>query len=716
MKKRVFSLLLCLTLLFSLFALPTSATSQPVPAGSDENSGVKELESANDTPLANALIRNLTDELTSSSAYYKDGAWTDGSSVLTEENALADVGNTAYGFSVIGVKTLARSAGAAVDGVWASGGGAFSAVPSGDRYDVNGNTGEDDSIYLMMFTFYFGNEYVLDRIGYAEYTSSAVGYPTAADIYVSDDGETWELVGYYDRPSRRSAGNDEYLSQSSASLGTDKNGETSTKRFNQFKLPKGTTGKYLRIAATALEGSTPSGTTSTTYTDWIKSGENHSSAQIDVREFFVFGGDKLSQTAGSQTGSGVNGLTAFTDTLSSKLSENLALGLTASVECSTKYSTEWYNGNCNLTAEQLQDIGNTDYGFSVIGAKALERSVGAAVDGVWAIGDGAFSAMPSGSLYNVDGEVGQEDSIYLMMFTFNFGYECQLDAIGYAMSTTSAVGYPTAADLYVSDDGETWRLIGYYDRPLRRSSGEAEYASQQAKGLGTDANGASYTGNQRFIQFQFPEDTTGKYLRVAATALEGKADGDVSDISSYDAWAELATTQIAVREFFVFGEAENVNYIGHQTRTYTDTKDTDTTEDDVSYYDVRFSANVDDYTLYDAIGYHVEAAFEKGVYAETGKTYSKSCKYVYTSLLAEDEGGNEITVSASEYHAGQLASLTIEGIPVDTGIVTFTVTPYYIITDADTGESKTVYAASYEVTFNAGVHQSTAPVKSLTES
>ena len=213
-------------------------------------------------------------------------------------------------------------------------------------------------------------------------------------------------------------------------------------------------------------------------------------------------------------------------------------------------------------------------------------------------------------------------------------------------------------------------------------------------------------------QFALPEGTTGTYLRIAVSAIQGKQAAYTDD--SRASYAEPITTSGGFRELLVFGEAENVNYVGHQTRTYTDTMGTDTTEDDVSYY-VRFSANVDDYTRYDAIGFQIESVFEKGAYAETGKTYSKACRYVYTSLLAQDEEGNEITVFASEHHAGQLASLTIEGIPIDTGVAVFTVTPYYTITDADTGESKTIEAASYAVTFDGGVYQSTAMVPPAAE-
>ena len=386
--------------------------------------------------------------------------------------------------------------------------------------------------------------------------------------------------------------------------------------------------------------------------------------------------------------------------------KNIAVGLSSSS----------YSGNLD-TESKVTDVANHySYGISIIGAKWLEGPASRTVDGIWASGS-ALKLTPDGNYYNYLGEsnaVGGDGYLYTAIITLNFGMRMNMDAIGFVTGTGGAMGYPASADIYVSDTGadDDWKLVGYYDRAARLIETKADYAFSSSSVLGNDINGASVS-DKKFIQFALPEGTTGTYLRIAVSAIQGKQAAYTDD--SRASYAESITTSGGFRELLVFGEAENVNYVGHQTRTYTDTMDTDTTEDDVSYYDVRFSANVDDYTRYDAIGFQIEAVFEKGAYAETGKTYSKACRYVYTSLLAQDEEGNEITVFASEYHAGQLASLTIEGIPTDTGVAVFTVTPYYTITDADTGESKTIEAASYAVTFDGGVYQSTALVPPAAE-
>ena len=370
-----------------------------------------------------------------------------------------------------------------------------------------------------------------------------------------------------------------------------------------------------------------------------------------------------------------------------------------------KLSSSSYSGNLD-TDEKVKDVANHKaYGISIIGAKWLEGPASRTVDGIWATGS-ALKLTPDGKYYNYLGEsseVGGNGYLYTAIITLNFGMKMDMDAIGFATGTGGAMGYPTSADIYVSDTGEDddWRLIGYYDRASKLIETKADYAFSSSSVLGEDINGASVS-NKKFIQFALPEGTTGTYLRIAASAIQGKQTSYTDDNRA--SYAEAITASGGFRELLVFGEAENVNYIGHQTRSVADT------------YDVRFCANVDDYTRYDAIGFKVAATFEKGVYAETGKTYSKACQYVYTSLLAKDENGNEITVSASEYHAGQLASLTIEGIPTDTGVATFIVTPYYVITDADTGESRTIDAASYEVIFNEGIHQSTVLAESSAES
>jgi len=391
--------------------------------------------------------------------------------------------------------------------------------------------------------------------------------------------------------------------------------------------------------------------------------------------------------AGAAAGSGVSKLSV--EKATPDPARKLSVGLSTA-------SDSYISGA--LTSAQIAEIGNIDLGFSIIGLKGLGGvPCSAAVDNTWTTGT-LFRANADGNYYNVAGEKGKADSIYRMLFTMNFGYVCQLDSIAFAHSFGSYVGFPSAADVYVSDDGVNWTLIGYWDRAANRMNGGGDLCQGEnlkSNLFGKDATGNTLDGKAAF-HFAFPENTTGKYLRLAVTGLQGIAVNSVTDKTSYSAWFEDFVT---FREMFVYGEAADVNYVGSQERTYT--------ESETSKYDVRFLASMDDYNLYSEAGFKISADFENGIYAETGKTYTDACDYVYTALTAADgESGNIKTVSASEYHAGQMMALTIKGIPTNTGTVTFTVTPYYVLR----ADGTTVDAQSYTVVYNAGAFVSCTPV------
>ncbi len=403
--------------------------------------------------------------------------------------------------------------------------------------------------------------------------------------------------------------------------------------------------------------------------------------------------------AGSAAESGVAALAA--DTVAPDMSRNLTKGLTSSKAYSAMNAgtSSWADQANNLTAEEKADVADmSKHSFTVIGARSLERQADAAIDNVWTTGasgvNGAFSARWDGLYYNVNGETEKSDSIYKMMLTFDFGYICELDGIGFTHHYSGPYGLFGACDLFVSDDGVSWTPVGYWDYPQKRLDTATDFTRLNSNLLGKDAKGAVLDGKM-YVPFAFPEGTQGKYLRIAATALECISSGNCKDQTNYEAWTFADT--ITFREMFVFGEAADVNYVGAQERTYT--------EGDVAKYDVRFLASMDDYKQYSEAGFRIAATYEKGAYAATGKSYVDACDYVYTALTAADGEGNIKAVAATAYHAGQMMALTIKGIPTDTGRVSFVVTPYYVLK----GEAQTVSAQSYEVIYENGVYVSSAP-------
>lgn len=114
-------------------------------------------------------------------------------------------------------------------------------------------------------------------------------------------------------------------------------------------------------------------------------------------------------------------------------------------------------------------------------------------------------------------------------------------------------------------------------------------------------------------------------------------------------------------------------------------------------YDVRFVANVDDYTQYEEIGFTVAATYAAGLYTE--KTYSVPCRYVYNSLLSVDAGETELYYAA-EFQGDYLAAVVIRNIPVSVGEAHFVVTPYTVKNGVRTE------SASYEVVYTNGTYVS----------
>lgn len=119
---------------------------------------------------------------------------------------------------------------------------------------------------------------------------------------------------------------------------------------------------------------------------------------------------------------------------------------------------------------------------------------------------------------------------------------------------------------------------------------------------------------------------------------------------------------------------------------------TDTTDDiPDNTYSVRFVAVMgQDYTAYSKAGFKIMVG---------GIDQGGDCNNVYTSIAAE--GTDDYT--AAELGGEYIFAYTLRKIPVSSGTVTFTVTPYVYI-----GETQ-YFGAAYTVVYNAGTFVSSTP-------
>lgn len=252
------------------------------------------------------------------------------------------------------------------------------------------------------------------------------------------------------------------------------------------------------------------------------------------------------------------------------MTRDIANGLDSSAWSSNHASGSAWNTNL-LSGSQLADIANHKrYGISAIGVSALERPIKAAVDGVWANGNvgmalstgrkekGAMAWLPDGKYYNAAGIAGEnpdEGYVYRLILTLNFGKIANLEQFGYI--ATAVNNLLQAADLYVSDDGETWTPVGYYDQCAKRAANES-YPFSPGKDLGADAkpgekNGGIMDDNGRVLTFNLPAGTKGQFLRIAATALSGVKDDKLPDAPVYEDYSVDNSVTNNFREVFVIG-------------------------------------------------------------------------------------------------------------------------------------------------------------------
>ncbi len=173
------------------------------------------------------------------------------------------------------------------------------------------------------------------------------------------------------------------------------------------------------------------------------------------------------------------------------------------------------------------DIGDLKHGLSVIGFSKFNSTVAAISDGLWASSPGNWE-VDGTTYYNAKGETGKSDSIYKSLVTYNFGKKMDFEAFGYFTNGVNA--YLGAADLYVSDDGVNWKLIGYYNNMVKIADDITKGYDAATITDPADANGATLDAAKRGCPFWSLSGASGQYLRVAVVngnqIKEGKADPD----------------------------------------------------------------------------------------------------------------------------------------------------------------------------------------------
>ena len=326
----------------------------------------------------------------------------------------------------------------------------------------------------------------------------------------------------------------------------------------------------------------------------------------------------------------------------------------------------------------------------------MERVASGAFDDVWAKGNvtidgkakGAFAWLPSGNYYNVYGQsqvTADRDAgyIYQTLLTLNFGRIADLTAIGYAINKNNAF---EAADVYVSDDGYIWTLVGSYDRPAKRMSAEgADYTYISVADFGEDASGTSSAAVGLF--FDLPAGTKGQFVRIAATSAAGHS--NPIDPGKYEDYTNDFNTSSAFRELFVFGSltadlgVPAVTYRGHQQSTAVG-----------ETYDLRFVSQIKDVAAFSELGIKLEVSYMDGTTPVTRIT-EKASATVWKSLYAMGSDQTLDTITPDDGYSYFLA-LTLEDIPADLGEVTFTVTPFAVLSE----RGETVYFASEKVVYN----------------
>lgn len=196
---------------------------------------------------------------------------------------------------------------------------------------------------------------------------------------------------------------------------------------------------------------------------------------------------------------------------------------------STHYSLEGF------TDEQKADIADIGYGVSIIGVEKINSSNGEEtafenlINGHW--GSTMMSNITfDDNKYDINGNV-VENGPYRALITVNLGEVFTIDAFGWASG--SLEGFPGAAEVFVSEDGENWTIVksACYDTV----NGTTLVACSDAKNLKDPWKGNSTSSVCLFDM----GDVSAKYVRI------GVVIGRCDNTSKYNT--------INTREILIFG-------------------------------------------------------------------------------------------------------------------------------------------------------------------
>ncbi len=349
---------------------------------------------------------------TSTVTVAKDGTLTDAEK--------AEMSNIANGVSIIGNKNMVTSLTRIADGAWNNAASnRLSFDFDGNNYDISGDIDMHEP-YKALITYNFGRVVNITAIGYM--SGNMAGFAQTQDVYISNDGVSWVGVksASYDAVL---LGKENGSLHSINTIPTDANGNKPgvCVVFDMDSAKGGVWAQYVRFG--------------------IKQGivGEDRSYDINTLELAVWG---------------------KTNTPLAELpsdSELISKGLTASEE----FSATVDGALAELTDEQKKDIADiSKYGFTMIGAKTLARSIKYACDGVWSgtnrltatfydEGEGAVK-------YDINGNVSKNGR-YEALLTYNFGEKVTLDAIGYMSGDLK--GFAQAQEVWVSDDGINWTRV-----------------------------------------------------------------------------------------------------------------------------------------------------------------------------------------------------------------------------------------------------------------